>query len=112
MDSEKQQEVKHSPLPWRVDGMFICSGKERIVADAWTETTETHVQCLANAALIVHRVNTYEALVEALKEAQWSNGGFCPLCTYGMRRGHESHCVIGSALRLASSERVSEEGRG
>ena len=37
-------------------------------------------------------------LREALEKVQYANGGFCPMCTFGQKKGHHKNCVIGAAL--------------
>ena len=49
----------HSPLPWKVKGDVYSSDGTKVAMIGKTE----------NAQLIVHRVNTYDALVEALELA-------------------------------------------
>lgn len=43
-------------------------------------------------------------LLEALKEVQWSNGGMCPQCAFGPKRGHQDRCVIGCAIAKAEGQ--------
>ncbi len=69
----------HTELPWRLrDSMHINSGHKPIIfaqndVNAALEGKEfaeypTPTEAAANAALIVHRVNNWDKLVEALEE--------------------------------------------
>ena len=73
-------ETKHTPTPWKnPSGSTRIESNDRWVASAHldpesigSEVTLPRVhsrnEAFANAALIVHRVNNYEALLEALKK--------------------------------------------
>jgi hypothetical protein len=70
-------ETKHSETPWAVDEFIIkgIDGKQIAIADAFVgdDPTKQHIELDdANAAYIVHCVNSYDshtALIKELKEA-------------------------------------------
>ena len=63
--------IKHTPTPWRLgrNGTDYCVffGDEKFVADCEASDTD---EDRANAAFIVRAVNSHQALVDALKDAE------------------------------------------
>jgi hypothetical protein len=68
--SEAKNKVKHSPLPWRNDGVTIADAHDREVAETWGN--QPSKLAIPDAVLIVEAVNNYEQLQadrDALLEA-------------------------------------------
>lgn len=67
-------EVKHTPLPWEIVRsckMPTINGRDgRCIASTGSAYFRGVPECDANAALIIHSVNTLPALVQALEEAK------------------------------------------
>jgi len=68
-------ETKHSPLPWKQDGVSVLDAKGHEVADTWGNQFAKMV--LPDAAFIVTAVNAHDkltadrdALIEALELAR------------------------------------------
>jgi len=58
--------MKHSPLPWKQDGISILDAKNKEVAETWGG--QNPKLCLADAELIVQSVNNYASLEASHKE--------------------------------------------
>jgi len=89
--SEAKKTAKHSPLPWRHDGVTISDARDREVAETWGN--QPSKLAIPDAALIVEAVNNYEqvkadrdALLLALKMQQerhksnWDTNESCYVC--------------------------------
>lgn len=75
-------EVKHTPLPWKLDTGFEILGRDAaMVASTFQEDAlifRIEDECQANARLIVQAVNSHGDLVEALRRIAEGNLGDAP----------------------------------
>jgi hypothetical protein len=104
--------MKHTPGPWSIfhyeDGLL--AGLNYIAPDNYPESPvvtvcrcESEAEAQANARLIVHRVNTFPALVEALEQMMHRmnlNGHFDDGCFYYNQR---SASELEEPIRLAQA---------
>jgi hypothetical protein len=80
--------TKHSPLPWKQDGVSVLDAKGHEVAETWGNQLAKMV--LPDAAFIVTAVNAHDkltadrdALLKALKEALCWFGNGCSAAAAG-----------------------------
>jgi len=95
-DGRTQKSPNFTLGPWTAGNNYRIFGDDGSpIADVlqWSHP----LQQKANASLIASAPNMYAALVDV----QWANGGFCPQCAQGPKKGRQPKCLIGVALAKA-----------
>jgi hypothetical protein len=99
MSDEKQNPQAEGGAPMSEKHVFK-SARRRGTA-YWCECGKHRSSTCHYTASERKLVSVNKSLVVALKEVQWSDGGFCPQCAQGWVKGHRPKCVVGLALKDA-----------
>lgn len=96
--------ASHTPGPWNaskvVDGAITAKSDPRsnllgLDKDGYAIFMNPTDAVMAAAA---------PELLQALKDTEWSNGGFCPQCDRGPKKGHQPKCLVGNAIAKAEGK--------
>jgi hypothetical protein len=89
--------AKHTPGPLsatRISTSALIHDSSGIcIGEAFMRGSETP-DPLANAILWA----AAPELLDALKEVQWCEGGYCPQCARELNEGHQEKCFVGNAI--------------
>ena len=95
----------YTPGPWiheaTSEAQLIKSKQGYLIAEVAQDETYDYAADMREAEANAHLIASAPELLEALKEVEWSNGGFCPQCARGPVSGHAPKCVVGMAIAKA-----------
>jgi hypothetical protein len=104
--------MKRTPGPWKLEVeysgpdetegsmIWIPEINRQLFDTEWAEPDEWDLS-LANAEYIVRACNSHDALLAALRIAEWGHRGRCAACGRTRAEGHNMVCRVGAAIAKA-----------